>query len=92
MIAKDSDESWTQLLTEDLEEYYFYEDNDSSPIAEFSPGVFMICSHIDDSEGELIFKDGLFSLSGCDDKFESLEDFFGYVSDSSHVVGLTMAT
>ena len=92
LTAKDSDEGWIQLLTDDLEEYYFYEDNDSCPIAEFSPGVFMICSHIDDSEGEFTFKEGLFSLSGCDDKFDCLEDFFGYVSDNSHVVGLTLAS
>jgi len=92
LTAKDADEGWIQLLTDDLEEYYFYEDNDSSPIAEFSPGVFMICSHIDDSEGGFTFKDGLFSLSGCEDKFEVLEDFFGYVSDKSHVVGLTLAS
>ena len=92
LTAKDSDEGWIQLLTDDLEEYYFHEDNDSSPIAEFSPGVFMICSHINVSEKGLTFKDGLFSLSGCEDKFESLEDFFGYLSDSSHVVGLTLAS
>jgi len=95
LTAKDSDENWIKWLTgypHDLEENYFYEDNDSSPIAEFSPGVFMICSHIDDSEGEFTFKEGLFSLNGCDDKFDCLEDFFGYVSDNSHVVGLTLAS
>ena len=93
LTAKDSDEGWIKWLTgypHDLEENYFYEDNDSCPIAEFSPGVFMICSHIDDSEGEFTFKEGFFSLSGCDDKFDCLEDFFGYVSDNSHVVGLTL--
>ncbi len=94
LAAKDSDSAWIYWLTgypHELEKYFFYEGRDSTPIAKYSPSVFMICSKIDDSEGEFTFKDGLFSLSECEDKYKNLSDFFSYLSDNSHVIGLSLS-
>jgi len=80
---------WLYKFNNDTEPYYFYEGRDSCPVSEYGKGVFMICSNVDNSEGEFTFKDGLFSLSDMEEKFETLEEFFGYISDNSYVIGLT---
>ena len=88
LAAKDQDENWIKTLTwnqGDLDECFF-EENDNSPVANYAPAVFMICSEIED-QGEFSFN-GSFCLDDCEDEFEDLSEFYGYVSDYSWVKGL----